>query len=206
MAPGRPGRMRCFGHDGVERAPFFDAPGRRGDVLGAAHQLRDVLLERLAVALAERRAEALAVVAQEHELYGRGASVGRLDERFGSSRSTPSSASSVSRRSGPRVVGDLVVIGVVDVDDRRAAVHLFHYQRRRQRAQDRRSWRRELSGTASRGACDGSMPARLARDRLEVFLDHLAEGQNDRHAQVVVRADEERVPGAALAQALAAGP
>ena len=63
-------------------------------------------------------------------LYGRGASSVGLDER------RDRAVDAVERLErldplGPAVVGELVVVGEVGVDDVRAAVHLLDDQRRR---------------------------------------------------------------------------
>ena len=94
----------------------------------AAHQAPDELAEADAVALQERLAEALAVVGQDDELVRPGRLVGRLDER----RDRRVDAVERLERLDPlgtAVVGQLVVVGEVGVDDVGAAVHLLDDQR-----------------------------------------------------------------------------
>ena len=102
---------------------------------------------------------------------------------------------------GPAVVRDLVVVGVVDVDDRCAAVHLLDDEGRRQVAEaDVGGGARDRVGPAAVHPRDDAGPHLAAR--LDVLLDHLGHEADDR-AEVVVRAGEERHEGLALAQALA---
>ena len=78
----------------------------------AAHQVADHLAQRLAVALEERRAEALAVVGEDDELVRARRALGRLDER----RDRAVDAVERLERLDPlraRVVRDLVVVGEV---------------------------------------------------------------------------------------------
>ena len=89
----------------------------------SAHQVADDLAEALPVALLERRAEALAVVRQDDELVRARRILGRLGE----DRDRRVDAVERLERLDPlgsAVVGQLVVVGEVGVDDVRAAVHL----------------------------------------------------------------------------------
>ena len=100
-----------------------------------AHQAPDVLAEADAVALEERLAEALPVIGQDDELVGPRRLVGRLDER----RDRPVDAVERLERLdplGPAVMGQLVVVGEVGVDDVGAAVHLLDDQGRVDVAQE----------------------------------------------------------------------
>ena len=101
----------------------------RPDGRPAAHQAADVLAEAHAVALQERLAEALAVVGQDDELVRPRRLVGRLDQR------RDRAVHAVERLErldplGTAVVGELVVVGEVGVDDVGPAVHLVDDQRR----------------------------------------------------------------------------
>ena len=94
----------------------------------SAHEAADELAEAHAVALQERLAEALAVVGEDDELVRPRGLLGRLDQR----RDRPVDAVERLERLDPlgaAVVGQLVVVGEVGVDDVRAAVHLLDDQR-----------------------------------------------------------------------------
>ena len=143
-----------LGQEGVDLAPVLDL-GRGGrDRRLAAHQRADDVLERHAVALEERPAEALAVVGEDDEAIGTGRLGGDLLE------DADLAVDAVERveRLGPlraAVVGDLVVVGVVEVDDRRAAPHLLHHERGAERAEG------DVGGRADPRVREAAMHARL---------------------------------------------
>ena len=127
-------RLGQLREEGVRLAPLLDARRVLLDLRVAAHQLPDHVAERLAVALEEGRPEGLAVVGHDDEAIRSWRRAGGLLQR----RDRPVDAvERVERLAplGPAVVGDLVVVGVVDVDDRRAAVHLLDHEGGRQVAQ-----------------------------------------------------------------------
>ena len=120
------------------------------------------LLEREAVALRERRALALPVVGQQHQVVAPRRTLARprdgahlavdLDELLHRLRAL---------RAG--VVGDLVVAQVVGVDDGRAAVHLADHEVREHVAHDRRRGARGAPGRACRAR--SGAPRRAAAGR-----------------------------------------
>ena len=124
---------------------------------------RTHVLEGHAVALQERRAEALAVVGEDDEAVGTRRVLGRLAQR---PQLAVDAVERVERlRSlGAAVVGDLVVVGVVHVDDRRAAQHLLDDERRAQRPQrDVRGAAHPRVREAAVMAMERPMPARAWR-------------------------------------------
>ncbi len=185
---------------GVGLAPLLDASRGLPDLRLATHQLVDHVGEGLAVALEEGGAQALAVVGDDDELVRtrrRGGGLLQGGDRL------VDPVERVERLAplGSAVVGDLVVVGVVDEDDGGAAVHLLDDERGRQVAQ----------GDVRRGARDrvghpavhqGHDPRPLLPPRLEVLLEDLGDRADDR-VKVVVRAGEEREEGLALAEPLA---
>ena len=94
---------------------------------------------------------------------------------------------------GAAVVGELVVVGEVGVDDVRAAVHLLDDQRRVDVAQQDVAGRAHARRTSSPRCICGWMPGPPRPPRLDQLLEELAEEQRER-AQVAGRAEEER-PG-----------
>ena len=167
---GRPRRRRRLARQGGTGDASADALARgdlrqervhEGRTLGlglglddrraAAHQLADVLAEALAVALEERRAEALAVVRQDDELVRPRRLLGRLDQR----RDRPVDAVERLERLDalrPAVVGELVVVGEVGVDDVGPAVHLVDDQRGVHVAEEDVAGRPHARRTSGRGA------------------------------------------------------
>ena len=117
-----------LGQERVHERRAFARGLRLDDRRAAAHQVADDLAEALAVALLEGRAEALAVVGQDDELVRPRRVLGGLGER------ADRGVDAIERleRLDPlraAVVGELVVVGEVGVDDVRAAVHLLDDQR-----------------------------------------------------------------------------
>ena len=168
--------LRDLAEERVELAPVLDLCGRGGDRGLATHQRADDVLEGHAVALEERGAEALAVVGQDDEAIRPRRVLGGLAQRL---QLAVDAIERVERfrALGPAVVGDLVVVGVVHVDDRRAADHLLDDERGAQRPQ------RHVRGAAHPGvreaavmAMEGPDARTLLAPRLDVLLDDLARG------------------------------
>src|SRR5256712_8916931 len=90
-------------------------------------ELRDQRLEPLPIALAERRAGALAVIREDDEAIGPRRIKGRLLDEADDAVEAPEGVASFDAV-GPGVVRDLVVVDVVRVDRRCAAVHLLYHE------------------------------------------------------------------------------
>ena len=195
---GRPGQLA---HKGVHHAPLLELIDRSRDFVRATHQLPDGGVEWLAVALQERRAERLAVVRQDHEvvrprrvLRGPGQAAQRAIHAVERLQAL--------RTRGAAVMGDLVIVGIGDVDRVRATEHLLDHQAGHQRPHDdvgdgaqqriREAARVEpwRDTGQTRAAC------------LEQFLGHLGNAQHD-GVDEAVRTQEEAEVAAAGAQALA---
>ena len=137
--------LRELGEERVDRAIRLGPSGRGDDGRGSGHEAADELLEGHAVALAERGALALAVVGEDDEAVVASRFLADPLER-GDDAVDPGQRPQRFEALGPGVVRDLVVVGQVDVDDRRAEGHRAHDERRVQvpqhdvgdRAQDRR--------------------------------------------------------------------
>ena len=96
-------------------------------------------------------------------------------------------------------MGDLVVVGVVHVDDRGAPDHLLDDERGAQRPE------RDVRRGTHRGVRESAMhpghdPGASLPSRLDVLLDHLRQVADD-HRDVVVGTDEEPAEGRAVTQA-----
>ena len=140
-AIGRLARQRCPGDGRTDALALRDLGQQRVDegrplalrlrfdeCRPSAHEAANELAKADAIALEEGLAKALAVVGQDHELVRARCLLGRLHER----RDRVVDAIQRLERLDafrPAVVGQLVVVGEVGVDDVRAAVHLLDDQR-----------------------------------------------------------------------------
>ena len=148
-----------------ERRPL--ARGLRLDERGPpAHEVADDLAEALAVALLERRAEALAVVGEDHELVRARRVLGGLGQ--GADRLVDA-VERLERLDplGAAVVGELVVVGEVRVDDVRAAIHLLDDQRDVHVAQQDVARGAHARRTSCRDASAAGCPDRTGPARLD---------------------------------------
>ena len=146
-----PGRRDHLGQERVHERRALRRDVALDDRRAAAHQVADHLAEALAVALEERRAQALAVVGQDDELVRPGRVLGRLHD--GPDRRVDA-VERLERLDPLRaaVVGELVVVREVRVDHVRPAVHLGDDQRGVHVAQEH----------VARGAHPGVLEARGA--------------------------------------------
>ena len=156
---------------------------------------QDGLAEALPVALLEGRAKALTVVRQDDELVRTRRLLGGLVQ----GRDRPVDPVECLERFdalGPAVVGQLVVVGEVRVDDVGAPVHLVDDQRGVHVAQE------DVAGRPHPGVLQAAVHLRLdpgapRAPSLVHLLEQLPEEQRER-AQVARRAEEERREGLAV--------
>src|SRR5438132_858791 len=169
---------------------MLDVAGRSPYRGLSSGELRDQRLEPLPIALAERRAGALAVIREDDESIGPRRIKGRLLDEADDAVEAPEGVASFDAV-GPGVVRDLVVVDVVRVDRRGAAVHLLYHEGGGEMAQEhvRRGARERIGKTPVASRLD--LPARLAAGLHELF-DDLADRQHG-PADEAVRTDEEPI-------------
>src|SRR2546428_12032412 len=177
---------------------MLDVAGRSPYRGLSSGELRDERLEPLPIALAERRAGALGVIREGGEAIGPRRIKGRLLDEADDAVEAPEGVESFEAV-GPGVVRVLVVVDVVRVDRRGAAVHLLYPEGGGEMAQEhvRRGARERIGKPPVASRLD--LPAPLAAGLHELF-DDLADRQHG-PADEAVRTGEEPIEGKAATEA-----
>src|SRR2546428_5701354 len=149
---------------------MLDVAGRSPYRGLSSGELRDQRLEPLPIALAERRAGALAVIREDDEAIGPRRIKGRLLDEADDAVEAPEGVAGFDAV-GPGVVRDLVVVDVVRVDRRGAAVHLLYHEGGGEMAQEhvRRGARERIGKPPVASRLD--LPAPLAAGPPELFYE-----------------------------------
>ena len=186
--PGHAAAQAQLGQERVHRAPALGPAGRRDRLLGGVDQVVDHLGQCPAVPLEERRSLALTVVGQYDDLVRVRQ---RVDDPLQRAEHAVEAFERLQRlgpgRSG--VVGDLVVVDEVAVDDRGALDQLVGDQRDVQIAQqhvgDRAQEDVRAAAVDPRDQVAPALPPGLVQ-----LLDHLADAEHQ-PAGGALRAGEE---------------